>query len=182
MDIEMSACVRRGSSPHGAGFTFVELLCVLVLLGVVGLLSTRMFTNMIQGYTLARNSDAAVQKAQNAMQRMTIDFTYVSGAHVDGTSTSITYNSPLDNMNPVTISQVDNTIWYNINGSSYILTDGVKPGSLHFNYYDRYDGAAKSTSGNASNMIGFSYVMVGDDTDQGLSQKYSTRVKIYKVH
>lgn len=177
----MPACLRHVCPSRGKGFTFVELLCVLVLLGIVGLLSTRMFTNMIQGYTLARNSDAAVQKAQNAMQRMTIDFSYISAANLDGTSTSIAYNSPLDGMNQIIISQVNNIILYNTGGASYILTDGVQPGSLQFNYYDRYDSAANATSANTSNIVGFSYVMVGDDPDEGLSQTYSTRVKLDKV-
>jgi prepilin-type N-terminal cleavage/methylation domain-containing protein len=166
------------------GFTLLELICVLVLLGIVAVLSTRMFSNVIRGYTLARNSDAAVQKAQNAMQRLTIDFTYLDTSLSSGTSSAITYNTTLNNAVQVMVFQSGNQIVYKYGGTNYVLTDGVKASTLVFNYYTTYNSGALTSFNNTvntPNLIGFSYTMVGDDASQNLSQTYSTRVYVNKV-
>lgn len=180
MGIEMlrNMIIRR---ERGAGFTIIEVLLVCVLLGFLALLSTRMFSNVIRGYILARNSDAAVQKAQNAMQRMTLDFTYLKPEDATGTDHSLTYNMTLANTSQVTIQQSGNTITYNVGGTPYILADGVKAGSLNFLYYNSYNAAAVNSISSSTSMIGLNYIMVGDDTSQGLSQSYATRVMVNKV-
>lgn len=164
-----------------AGFTLLEVILVCVLLGILVLFSTRMFSNVIRGYVLARNSDAAVQKAQNAMQRMTLDFTYLKPNEATGTDHSLTYNMTLANTSQVTIQQSGNQITYSVSGSPYVLTDGVKAGSLTFSYYNSYDSAAANSISSSTSMIGLNYIMVGDDTSQGLSQSYATRVMVNKV-
>lgn len=172
---------RRTNDFRRGGFTLLEMVCVLVLLGVVALLTTRMFTNLIDGYTMARNSVAAVQKAQNALQRMTIDFTYLTVASSSGGVNSISYNTSLDN-DAIVISQSDNKIMYSLNGTGYVLTDGVAADSLRFTYYPSYAATATTTfdsSGTA--LIGIAFTMVGDDPSQGFSQAYSTRVALNKV-
>jgi len=176
----MDSARRKNDSRRG-GFTLLEMVCVLVLLGVVALLTTRMFTNLVDGYTMARNSAAAVQKAQNALQRMTIDFTYLKVASSSGGANSIYYNTSLDN-DAIVISQSDNKIMYSLNGTGYILTDGVAADSLRFTYYPDYAATAATTfdSSNTS-LIGIAFTMVGDDPSQGFSQAYSTRVALNKV-
>ncbi|WP_300154314.1 prepilin-type N-terminal cleavage/methylation domain-containing protein [Solidesulfovibrio sp.] len=176
--------MRRQERTHGArcaGFTLIEIVCVLVLLGLTALVSSRMFTNMIRGYVLARNSDAAVQKAQNAMQRMTIDFTYLRPNMSTGTASTLTYNMSLANTSNVTIAQSGNRITYSVNGTGYTLTDGVQANSLTFSYFNTYDSAALTSISSSTSIVGFSYTMVGDDTSQGLSQNYATRVMVNKV-
>lgn len=166
---------------HVKGFTLVEVVCVMLLLGVVGLLSTRLFGNMVQGYTLARESDAAVQKAQNAMQRMTIDFTYMLVAASSGTTNTITYKTSLDSASQISIYQAGDTIYYALGGGNYPLTDGVKNGSLQFFYYDTYGSAAGNTLNPGTALVGISYTMVGNAVSPGFSQTYSTRVKVGKL-
>jgi prepilin-type N-terminal cleavage/methylation domain-containing protein len=178
--------VRRHRSLRAeeVGFSLLEVICVLVLLGVVVLLSSRMFTNAIQGYTLARNSDAAVQKAQNAMQRLTIDFTYLDVSMSSGSANAITYNTTLDNSVQIVVFQSGNAIVYQYAGTNYVLTDGVKASTLAFNYYTAYNATALSSFSSGVNvpaLIGFSYTMVGDDASLSLSQPYSTRVTVNKV-
>lgn len=175
---------NRSLRAKEVGFSLLEVICVLVLLGVVVLLSSQMFTNMIRGYTLARNSDAAVQKAQNAMQRLTIDFTYLDISRSSGNVNAITYNTTLDNTVQIVVFQSGNAIMYKYAGTNYILTDGVKASTLSFNYYTAYNAAASSSFSSVTNvptLVGFSYTMVGDDANLSLSQTYSTRVKVNKV-
>jgi type II secretory pathway pseudopilin PulG len=163
------------------GFTLLEVILVCVLFGILVLFSTRMFSNVIRGYILARNSDAAVQKAQNAMQRMTLDFTYLKPNESTGTGNSLTYNMTLANTPQVTIQQLGNQIVYSIGGNPYVLTDGVKAGSLTFSYYNSYDAIAASSISGSTSIIGLNYIMVGDDAGQGFSQSYATRVMVNKV-
>lgn len=177
----MSVRHHRNLRAREVGFSLLEVICVLVLLGVIVLLSTQMFTNAIRGYTLARNSDAAVQKAQNAMQRLTIDFTYLDVNMSSGNANAITYNTTLDNSVQIVVFQSGNTIVYRYAGANYVLTDGVKASTLAFTYYNAYNVAATSALSSSTVLVGFSYTMVGDDTSLSLSQTYSTRVKVNKV-
>ena len=163
------------------GFTLVEMICVLLLLGIIGLLSTRVFTNMVKGYTLAKNSDAAVQKAQNAMQRMTIDFTYMLVNVSSGTSNTITYNTSLNNALQISIYQSGNIIYYSFSGGIYPLADGVKSNSLQFAYYNTYNSPADNAMTSGTSLIGIRYTMVGSDANSGFSQTYATRVKAGKL-
>ena len=172
---------RVGIFRVDAGISILEVVLVCVLLGILALVSTRMFSNVISGYILARNSDAAVQKAQNAMQRMTIDFTYLKPTEATGTEHSLLYNLPFTCTPQVNIQQSGNQITYNVGGSTYVLTDGVKAGSLTFSYYNTYDSIAVSSISPSTQIIGFNYVMVGDDASQGMSQNYATRVMVNKV-
>ena len=173
--------VKAILSRMDAGISLLEIVLVCILLGILALTSTRMFSNVIRGYVFARNSDAAVQKAQNAMQRMTLDFTYLKPNEATGTEHSLVYNMTLANTSQVTIQQSGNQITYSVGGSAYVLTDGVKAGSLTFSYYSAYDAAGQSSITNATQLIGFNYVMVGDDSGLGLSQDYMTRVVVNKV-
>jgi prepilin-type N-terminal cleavage/methylation domain-containing protein len=172
---------RHTELSHKIGFTLVEMICVLLLFGVIGLLSTRVFTNMVSGYTLAKNSDAAVQKAQNAMQRMTIDFTYMLVDVSSGTSNRITYNTSLDNSLQISIYQSGNVIYYSFNGGDYPLTDGVENNSLQFTYYNSYNSPADNAMSPDTSLIGIRYTMVGGDANSGFSQTYATRVKAGKL-
>lgn len=165
-----------------SGFSILELICVLVLLGFLGLLSSQMVSNAVRGYRLARNSDAAVQKAQNAMQRLTVDLTYVlSSSASSGNINIFTYNTTLNPTVTVSVFQTDNQIIYRYDGTNYVLTDGVKASSLAFTYYTRYDSSTANFTSGSTNLIGFSYTMAGSDPSLSLSQTYSTRVKIGKV-
>ena len=167
--------------PRRAGFTLIEMICAMLLLGILGLLSTRLLTNMVQGYTLAKNSDAAVQKAQNAMQRMTIDFTYMLVNVSSGTSNTITYNTSLNNSLQISIYQSGNTIYYSFGGGNYALTDGVENNSLQFSYYNTYSSSAGNALTSGTALVGISYTMVGSDTNSTFSQTYNTRVKVGKL-
>ncbi|EFL49896.1 conserved hypothetical protein [Solidesulfovibrio fructosivorans JJ]] len=172
---------RRVAKSRCGGFTLLEVVFVLVLLGVMALLTSRMFTNFVSGYTMARNSTAAVQKAQNALQRMTIDFTYLTPASSSGGTNSISYNTSLDN-DAIVISQSDDKIMYSLNGTGYVLTDGVAADSLRFTYYTNYAAPAATTfDSSGTSLIGISFTMVGDDPSQGFSQAYSTRVALNKI-
>uniref|UniRef100_I2Q4Q4 Prepilin-type N-terminal cleavage/methylation domain-containing protein n=1 Tax=Desulfovibrio sp. U5L TaxID=596152 RepID=I2Q4Q4_9BACT len=173
----------RQKSSSAAGFTLIEMLCAMVILALVGLLSTSLLETFVRGYNVAKNSDATIQKAQNALQRLTLEFTYLNMVGATGTKNSIAYNSALDGGVAVNIFQDGNTIVYKRDGTKYILTDGVAADSLAFRYFKTYDGTALEAVDKdpAIKMIGFQYNMVGSDPSLGFSQTYGTRVTVNKV-
>ncbi|EHJ47442.1 hypothetical protein DFW101_1434 [Solidesulfovibrio carbinoliphilus subsp. oakridgensis] len=174
---------RFKKSSSAAGFTLIEMLCAMILLALVGLLSTSLLETFVRGYNVAKNSDATVQKAQNALQRLTLEFTYLNMTGTTGTANSIAYNSSLDDGVAVNIFQEGNTIVYKRGDKKYILTDGVGTDSLSFQYFKTYDGTALVVVDKDPEikMIGFQYNMVGSDPSLGFSQTYGTRVTVNKV-
>lgn len=172
---------RRHRQPLGRrGFTLIEMIAALVIMGMIALFGTNMLTNAVRGYTAARNADEVAQKAQLALQRMTIEFSALDPLLASGYATNLTYS--YSNV-PHTISQSSNKIYYSQGGSNYTLLDGVAAGSLQFQYYTGYANAAtNSFSNNPSiSLVGVSFNMQGDDTSIGMMQSYSTRVKVNKV-
>ena len=165
------------------GFTLIEILSVLVLLGLLGLFGTQMLATGVRGYRSARNADEVVQKAQMALQRMTVEFSYVVPTTMVGTASSISYTNPGGSIGDHTVSQTGNRLYYSAqDGNSYVLLDGVAASSLRFTYYDTYAAAGVSavTNNPNINLVGISFNMVGDDPGLGLSKTFSTRVKINK--
>lgn len=162
------------------GFTLIEIVASLVVMGIIAVFGTSLLTNAVRGYTHARNADEVVQKAQMALQRMTIEFTQLVPSGSSGNAANITYNF---NGTNCFIFQNGNAIVYQYNGANYTLVDGVVGGSLQFRYYVGYSTSALSSfSSNASiNLVGITFNMQGDDTSVGMNQTYATRVKVNKL-
>lgn len=164
------------------GFTLIEIIASLIILGLIALFGTSMLSNAVQGYTAARNADEVAQKAQMALQRMTIEFSTIAPSQTTGAATTITYVARFDGTTEThVISQSGNQILYTQGGTAYPLLDGVAPGSLQFRYYTSYSAAAATSSSAATSIIGITFNMVGDDSTVGMSQTYSTRVTINKT-
>jgi len=166
-----------------SGFTLIEIVCVLVLLGLLALFGTQMLTTAVRGYTNARNADEVVQKAQMALQRMTVDLSYIVPTNLSGTSSSIQYADTSGVVGNHIISQNGNRLLYQQGGATnYTLLDGVAANSLSFTYSNSYANAGvNNATNNASiTLVGISFTMQGDDTSLGLSKTFSSRVKINK--
>jgi prepilin-type N-terminal cleavage/methylation domain-containing protein len=75
------------------GFTLIEVIIVLVLLGIMAIALSNVITYGVQSYIFARNADQLSQKAQLALARLNrelTDITAVSFASAD----QIDYTSP----------------------------------------------------------------------------------------
>ncbi|QAZ68838.1 prepilin-type cleavage/methylation domain-containing protein [Solidesulfovibrio carbinolicus] len=176
VDMSKQRCLRRKCP----GFTLIEIVASLVVMGIIAAFGTSLLTNVARGYTHARNADEVVQKAQMALQRMTIEFTQLVPSGAIGNAANVTYNY---NGTNCFIFQNGNAIVYRYAGTNYTLVDGVAVGSLQFRYYVNYSSTALSSFSNNSsiNLIGVSFNMQGDDTSVGMNQAYSTRVKVNKL-
>jgi prepilin-type N-terminal cleavage/methylation domain-containing protein len=76
------------------GFTLVELIFSLVLLGIIGVFGTLFIVESLEGYILARSNVEKTQKAQSALVRLTMELENLTGlsSYSQGGS-SITYTT-----------------------------------------------------------------------------------------
>jgi prepilin-type N-terminal cleavage/methylation domain-containing protein len=169
---------------RGFGFTMIEVIVVLILVGLLAIFSTQFLSNMVRGYVIARSSDEVTQKAQIALQRMTIELSYSLNSTTTGTATSLNYsvNNTVSSIGDHNIYLSGTNLMYTENGTGYVLADGMVANGLRFNYYNAYDSGSNNTFGNSStNIIGISLTMQGDSW-VGVTETFSTRVMVNKIH
>lgn len=170
------------NAPGFRGFTLIELLAVLVLLGLMVLFGSRVLTTVVRGYSTARSADEVVQKAQMALQRMTVEFAYIDVSASSGSSNSITYNSINNIVGIHTICQVGNNLMYQVGSNNYILTDSLSANGITFLYFDNYSATASTTMSANTNIVGINLVMHGDDWNTTVNKTFSTRVTLNKFN
>lgn len=72
--------LASGHPVRAAGFTFIEIIMTLVILGIVGALGVSMFGNSIQAYLDGRDLLDADWRARSAIERMTRELRAVRSA------------------------------------------------------------------------------------------------------
>lgn len=150
----------------------------LALIGVVVVFGSRILTNAAKGYVGALGADEVVQKAQIALQRMTIEFSAIDATSTrSGTSTSINYTGS-GSIGQHAIQLSGTTLLYTQGGQSYVLTDDVAPGGLAFMYYPGYSGSDAGSFSNATKLIGIRLTMHNSAWPTGLTKEFETRVAI----
>ena len=169
----------------GQGFSLIEIIVSLIILAFLGLAGAESIQAILQGYNMARSSDEIAQKAQMALNRMTIELGYVNPTDTvsnSGTSTSLTYTALFPAGSEAhTISISGNQILYAVAGTDYVLLDNVAAGGLTFSYYTGYnDTTPASTMSASTKLIGVSIVMHGQGWKSGVTKAFSTRVFLNK--
>lgn len=126
----------------------IELIVVIVVLGILGATGTFGLKQIMDGYSLAKANAMSTQKAQNALDRITIELSHIiyipgeSRYNISaGTSNSITYTA--------NFGGADETSTINLSGTQVLLnniplTDGVN--GLQFSYFDGNGTAVAATS------------------------------------
>jgi prepilin-type N-terminal cleavage/methylation domain-containing protein len=78
------------------GFTLLEVIVVLVLVGIISVVGGMGIVRGVQGYIFARDNSAMTQKAQLALSRMSREMMEISGGVTTATAlgTSIAFTSP----------------------------------------------------------------------------------------
>lgn len=161
------------------GFTLIEIIATLFLLGILAIFGTKILKTAISGYVQTRGADGLVQQAQMALQRMTIEFSYIKAAGTTGTGTSLNYNGG-NIIGQHLISVSGSNLYYSQNGTNYVLADGLAPNGLQFTYYTTYNSAASSSFSNATTLIGINLTMLVKDSMSNATKTFSTRVSINK--
>lgn len=60
-----------------SGFSLIEIICVLIILGIIAAAATIGISRTVQQYSFTRENDAMAQKAQVALNRILVEFTNV---------------------------------------------------------------------------------------------------------
>jgi prepilin-type N-terminal cleavage/methylation domain-containing protein len=168
-----SPAARRAS-----GFTLIEIIVSLVLLGILAATVFGFMGQAVRGFFLARDAMELTQKAQVALNKMRIELTYLQKTPAPtGTATSLSYTAIISG------GTENNTIAYDAGGdritwNGVTLIDDV--GGLTFAYYDGPDDASPSSSFDSSttNLIGITLVMLDSD---GNTATFTTRLAIGKL-
>jgi len=116
-----------------AGFTLIELIAVIVILGFISIFAGNMFSLGTRGVLAARQAEENGQKAQIALSRIAVELRDINGGPASGgavgiTATSISYTSANTLLSGTRILAYDSagkTITLTVGGTSYILVDGV---------------------------------------------------------
>jgi prepilin-type N-terminal cleavage/methylation domain-containing protein len=127
--------------PDQRGFTLIEFIVVIVVLGILVAIGTLGLRQSLDGYNLARASSESTQKAQNALARIVNELSCITNSTAlarytisAGTGTSITYTANFGEADETnkTIDQSGNQARLN----ARTLTDGVVTNGVQFTYYD----------------------------------------------
>ncbi|MEF3697948.1 PulJ/GspJ family protein [Desulfolutivibrio sp.] len=151
------------------GFTLIEIIVSLVLLGLLGATVFGFMGQAVRGFFIARDALEITQKAQIALNRMRIELTYLKSVSASS-DTSLSFVSIITGVDTTYAiaydASTDSITW---NGVT--LTDDV--GGLTFAYYDEPGGTASSSFQSTTKLIGITLVMQDSD---GATVTFATSV------
>ena len=123
------------------GFTLIETITVLILVGIIIVFAGMGITSVIEGYLLTKTNAETTQKGQVALTRLIKEFTVISSVDAGAsTPTSITFSSYKQG---VTGTHVVSWVGDNLLLDGDLLTDHVS--GFDLGYYDSYHGAKQSS-------------------------------------
>lgn len=139
------------------GFTLIELIAVLVILGIVSVLGTMGLVEIAKGYIFSKKNAAAAGQTQVALTRLVKEFSSIRSVS-SATDKSITYTRTTGETHTVSWTTEDQPV--TIDGDP--LIGNVK--SFILAYYTAYNGSAGAYSSVAA-VIEWTLVIKGyDDT------------------
>jgi prepilin-type N-terminal cleavage/methylation domain-containing protein len=169
--------------PNQHGFTLIEVIVVLVVLGLLTAVGSFGLERAMDGYTLAQANAESTQKAQNALDRITIELaniTYNTGLSrynvSAGTTNSITYTANFGGADEThTINQNVSLIRFD-NNDNLPLTDRVAPNGLQLTYFDG-NGTAVGATAADMRLIGIALTI---QVVNGATRIYNARVALQR--
>lgn len=183
---------HAGPTSWRQGFTLLEILVVIVLLGLLGLVGLEAVRGIVAQYQFARSSDAVTQKAQIALQRITVELGYVKPANLDVSGTTVTdgaapaigYTANLPAGDETHgIFQSGTSLYYGAAtlsaDNAFLLTDDVAVNGITFRFYDTYSATASAPSASTT-IVGVSLVMHGSGWPSAVTKTFSTRILLNK--
>ena len=142
--------------PGNRGFSLLELILVLALLGFLGLAGTMGFVHFSRGFVFARETTATTAKGQLAMMRMAKELQSLSAAST-ATPTRIAYTALR--------AGVEENHELRLVGASLLLDNQVlvdQVSGLVFSYHNDYNAGASAWSA-GTRLIDISLSLQGPD-------------------
>ncbi len=144
------------STNFSSGFTLIEIIVSLVLVGIISAIAGMGLIQMAKGFVFARDCAATAQKAQIAMSRLEKEFSSITDVS-SGESDTITYDNSRDD------SIVVNLVAGNLSIDEDTLINNVGP-AFSLTYYDSYDDTAPGSSyASTTTMIEINLPVIGAD-------------------
>lgn len=119
------------------GFTLVELIVTLVLVGIIGTFTTLFMYTGLNGYLRAKDTSEGALKAQIALDRISLELkdinlisAYNSNVNIDFTSGTLPF------ARGIRYDSGNDEILLSVAGNEYLLVDEVPTFSLTANFRD----------------------------------------------
>ena len=130
------------------GFTLVELIVTLVLVGIIGTFTTLFMYTGLNGYLRAKDTAEGALKAQIALDRLSLELRDIDKIDAFTDNTTIDYTSvTLPGDRQITYNALADTISMDVDGNVNLLLDDVQ--SFTMTAYD----ADLNNSGDGNNEV-----------------------------
>jgi prepilin-type N-terminal cleavage/methylation domain-containing protein len=161
---------NKNCSDHG--FTLIEVIACLVLVGIVGAIAGMLLVQISKGFVFSKKTAATAQNAQMTMSRLVKEFSAITSVSF-GTTTSITFTRDPGVTHNISWAGENNPLLIDTD----ILTDNVNLFNLE--YYDSYDDPSPSTAYSPSTeLIEITLELKGADD---IPSRFINRVFMYKL-
>ena len=163
------------------GFTLIEVIVTLVLVGITAALAGMWIVSVASGYVFTKMNANTVQKAQLAVTRLAKEFAAIKSVDtniINTNATKISYTRTDASGSPVlaTVSSTGNALQLNVNNTgNNTLTDSVS--SFALTYCDNANSTGcPSTWTSASRIIEISLTLTGaNNTPSTFVQRVTPR-------
>jgi prepilin-type N-terminal cleavage/methylation domain-containing protein len=146
-----------------AGFTLIEIVITLVLVGILSVFAGLFMTTFLNGYFMVKNNSDTAMKAQMALDRMSIELRDVIAVSALTDNSLITYTNPSGTGR--TIKFVGSNIYLSTPADN-ILIDRVEAFQLSATYRNVYNVAANDVA----------FIDIGFTVSGYNSNPFSTRI------
>lgn len=157
------------------GFTLIELICAIVILGIIGVGAGLGLTAFMKSWVITNENAGLSQKAQSAMARMRVELSHTRVTDFEiGSATQIKYTpifSDEETPKEHTISLAPQQ--HAVTLDNHTLADRVS--GLEFKYFETFDGSAKSTVTPKTKLVQIKLTMTGTNNTPHI---FITRVKL----
>jgi prepilin-type N-terminal cleavage/methylation domain-containing protein len=144
-----------------AGFTLIELIAVLVILGIIAAMASQMLAEGLSSYMMGKKVIDANWQGQVGIERMIRDLRMVRSANDISINTGSEF---------AFVDMTGTTIDYKLSGTNLlrntqVLANGIT--SLAFTYYDKA-GASGATAAN-THYVKFAFTVTQNNVNYNLS-------------
>jgi prepilin-type N-terminal cleavage/methylation domain-containing protein len=113
------------------GFTLIELITTLILVGFIGAFASFFLFTGIRGFLVSRFSSETALKAQIALDRISAELRHINSLVNPPSATSVEYKSlDLTGTRRISYNSVAREIMLSVNGTPNVLLDNVSAFTL----------------------------------------------------